>query len=747
MHMKLYKWIGWAAPALLTALFSASCGREPVLDIDSHDAGQALMIAPVLEDMQGTELRTRAILTNELKDNRYNENVVNRLDVFFFKSADDSFVKAYHIVTAGMQQETHGEKTGFLLTDDWSKHLALNTAYDVYIVANSTNETITTAETVTLASLKGCMLEDANIYQRYRQTADEKGTYSTTKAFLMNAKTSWTIRSNGTQQVGDSAIKLTRAAVKFLVSIKLSDTFAQRIREKGERYGQPSWKFINFNTVTAEVTDATAPEEKLVTRGSGAYLAFERTTAGTATADTVVTYAYPQSWSDAAIASDKAPALLISYPCDHGDGTAEAIHYYYIPLCPSSTTSTLANNLYKVDAVISSYGSYEAVTNNDVLLNYEVLPWGDPSEADIKATANDYLLASPTTYVFKGGPVGEFLSTKIKYYASGTVTIKDGSITAFYNDKNGDPQPVDASQYSIGTPANGEILIQSKVPTNGTMQQVEFTVKCGDKEQVVKFRHYPLDFITAEDGSYSTYLSTYPSNDKPTGWVTLGNSSTYSGSYYNDGHFCFLANEYNIFHAHTFYNGRVYNLNYDGQRGSVIEHLTNNQMYILQITSANDEYTVGKPRLAINSENVCSLQQSWWGGYEYPTLGTIDYCTSEDDVISPAFMLGSQLGAVLPVSDSKYAAMHCALYLEHSAGKDWTGWRLPTKQELQFMIDNQNTYPDAMIEVLSGEYYWTLDGGYGQYSGGSGGEATGSKYVRCVRDMSKEELDEINKFE
>ena len=110
-------------------------------------------------------------------------------------------------------------------------------------------------------------------------------------------------------------------------------------------------------------------------------------------------------------------------------------------------------------------------------------------------------------------------------------------------------------------------------------------------------------------------------------------------------------------------------------------------------------------------------------------------------------MLGSQLGAVRPVSDSKYAAMHCALYLEHSAGKDWTGWRLPTKQELQFMIDNQNTYPDAMIEVLGGEYYWTLDGGYGQYSGGSGGSITGSKYVRCVRDMSKEELDEINKFE
>lgn len=735
MHMKIYKWIGWAAPALLTALLSASCGREPVLDIDKQDAGQALMIAPVLEDMQGTELRTRAILTNELKDNRYNENVVNRLDVFFFKSADDSFVKAYHVVTAGAQQETHGEKTGFLLTDDWSKDLALNTAYDVYIVANSTNETITTAETVTLASLKGCMLEDANIYQRYRQTADEKGTYSTTKAFLMNAKTSWTISSNGTQQVGDSAIELTRAAVKFLVSIKLSDTFAQRIREKGERYGQPSWKFINFNTVTAEVTDATAPEEKLVTRGSGAYLAFERTTAGTATADTVVTYAYPQSWSDAAIASDKAPALLISYPCDHGAGTAEAIHYYYIPLCPSSTTSTLANNLYKVDAVISSYGSYEAVTNDDVLLNYEVLPWGASYSADIKATANDYLLASPTTYVFKGGTVGEFLSTKIKYYASGTVTIKDGSIKATYTDKNGDPQTVAASQYSIGTPANGEIVIQSKVPTNGTFQQVEFTVKCGDKEQVVKFRHYPLDFITAEDGAWCSY-----DDDNWAAFDVRGKS--YYGSYEYSDQFRFTNNStygYNNcpFTARVLQNGTLYVMNSNGQASTQLFTGINNRMYILQITSANDKYTIGRPNYTPKQGSVYNDDGQF--------VRNVSYKVSDDDVLSPAFMLASQLTRMMGIFAShENAAMHCALYKEVVNGKPFTGWRLPTKQEIAYMIETQKNNSGVMIEVLTGHYYWSLDGGAVENSSYTGGNAT---YTRCVRDMTKEELDLINEFE
>ena len=276
------------------------------------------------------------------------------------------------------------------------------------------------------------------------------------------------------------------------------------------------------------------------------------------------------------------------------------------------------------------------------------------------------------------------------------------------------------------------------MPTNGTFQQVEFTVQCGNKEQVVKFRHYPLDFITAEDGAYSTY--------NYTGWVTPDNGSNYNGSSVNgDGQFYFSSSMWNsIFDAHIFYNNIVYVLNADGTRGDQVNDtpLSNNQMYILQITSANDKYTVGKPTLNDHTENVYKPQGN------YSSLGTIHYSTSNDNVISPAFMLGSQLGAVRPVSNSKYAAMHCALYLEHSAGKDWTGWRLPTKQDLQFMIDNQNTYPDAMIEVLSGKYYWTLDGSYGYYPEGTGDSSeTGSKYVRCVRDVKPEELALINKFE
>ena len=727
---------------MLTALLSASCGTEPILEVNEK-AGDALMISPALLDMQGHTLRTRALSEDDLKDTQYNENKVNRLDVFFFKASDGTLAQAYHIETTG-SPESHGDVTGYLLSNDWSKdNLEKNVAYKIYIVANSTNVTVTEATSgVTLADLQALTVEDADIYKRFKNGAAATDvTYTASKAFLMNAQVDWTITESGTQLVSGDKITLTRAAVKFVMDVSLSPEFAARLTAAGEQYGAPSWKFVNFNKVSAEVPGGTVPAAALMTAGSSNYLEVEQGTGDQAGHFTVVTYAYPQTWT-AATMSETAPAIFLSFPSRPiGSPTAKpAYHYYYIPICSQSTTATVSNNLYKVNAVISSFGSSEVITSDPVNLNYEVMPWGSSYTADIEATATDYLLASPTTYVFKGGTVGEFLSTKIKYYASGTVTIKDGSIKATYTDKNGYPQTVAASQYSIGTPANGEIVIQSKVPTNGTFQQVEFTVKCGNKEQVVKFRHYPLDFITAEDGAYSTY--------NYTGWVTPNNRSDYNGSSVNSDNQFYFSKNSTIFDAHIYENNIVYVLNADGTRGNQVNDtpLRNNQMYILQITSANDKYTVGKPTLIDHTENVYKRQGNGYNA-NYSSLGTIDYYTSEDDVISPAFMLGSQLGAVRPVSNSKYAAMHCALYLEHSAGKDWTGWRLPTKQELQFMIDNQNTYPDAMIEVLSGKYYWTLDGGYGQYSGGSGGEAGGAKYVRCVRDVKPEELALINNFE
>ena len=92
-------------------------------------------------------------------------------------------------------------------------------------------------------------------------------------------------------------------------------------------------------------------------------------------------------------------------------------------------------------------------------------------------------------------------------------------------------------------------------------------------------------------------------------------------------------------------NGTSYTPN-DNFRG-----LNNNHMYVIQITAASNQFALGNPNLDNNYQ-------------------------SKDHVVSPAFMIASQLGAVIPFDDdsryqnynNKYgaqaAAWHCGRYME-----------------------------------------------------------------------------------
>ena len=163
-----------------------------------------------------------------------------------------------------------------------------------------------------------------------------------------------------------------------------------------------------------------------------------------------------------------------------------------------------------------------------------------------------------------------------------------------------------------------------------------------------------------------------------------------------------------------------------------VGHLTNNHMYVIQISSTSDEYILGRP--LVDS----ATQQSF------------------DQVVSPAFMIASQLGAVQPFDNGlgARAAEHCATYMEvgdDPARTRYTGWRLPTAEEISVIIKYQsgdvgNVHIDAryrvMAEVLSGASYWALNN-----TRIATGVGSGEGYVRCVRDLSADEIKKLNGFE
>lgn len=167
--------------------------------------------------------------------------------------------------------------------------------------------------------------------------------------------------------------------------------------------------------------------------------------------------------------------------------------------------------------------------------------------------------------------------------------------------------------------------------------------------------------------------------------------------------------------------------------------LDNNHMYVIQISSTSDKYVLGRPYVNQQTHQ------------------------SNDDVVSPAFMIASQLGAVTPfVGDrgAANAAEHCAHYLEVAKdGTRYSGWRLPTEKEIQVITGYQygniggvSIAEDyrVLTEVLGGYYYWSLSGEPVVANDGTHGTDYGSdtpSYLRCVRDLSAEEVERLNGFD
>ncbi len=190
----------------------------------------------------------------------------------------------------------------------------------------------------------------------------------------------------------------------------------------------------------------------------------------------------------------------------------------------------------------------------------------------------------------------------------------------------------------------------------------------------------------------------------------------------------------NKFNAHVFLNGTVHNIGSDRNNnayddGSEGARYNNNHMYVVQISSTSDKYVLGKPLV----------------GSDY---------RSQDQVVSPAFMIASQLGIVGTGWNSASAAEHCARYMEVADDRTrYSGWRLPTNDEIEVINSYQRgkfgsiTVPEedrVMAYVLKGSNYFNLSGGttpITEYTGNDG------NFLRCVRDLSAAEVERLNGFD
>ena len=693
--LNIYKNTTLALMALTMGLSLVGCAEDSEL---IYQGAQQLSVKPLILDNKVS----RATTASEAS---LNEDKLYNFNIKMFGEYNEC--KVDKTFTGGLKS---GEEK-VIAQNNWKvdNDLQEGNTYSVKSVANATGS--------------GDVQTDEDIWKPYDATGNSN------KMFLMSSIQDYQVTKEPTQTI---PVNLARAAAKIALTI--------HVDVEGYTAGQAKWQLKNYNaktTIFGSNTETELKDGEMVEAqgGSGEY--------------TVTTYSYATQWDD----DTKAPAIYLQVPLT-ADGNTE-INHYKIPVRDPKATGEDAkklnrNTIYTIDAKINNKGGSSEIgyiTTGKVV--YDVLPWSDGGTTDIDANTS-YLMVTPKvvymknvdkdmSVTYKSSSPVEIVSKKVYYIDNegNTVVYSEGyketiikkekvwvsGILGFgghyeYRVKEEIPfypypTKMELQNEKDGVNLGGKIAINSPIPQNRFSKYIVLTLENAEgKKATVKYKQSPL--IETQN-----FFGDYSSRSKD-GWAyrtaagqNVYNSYTYD---YNGG---YQAKYYENSYIRSFYDDTSF------------DNLKNNRMYIIQVSSTKDsKYNIAHPNIDKST------------GY------------TNDEVVSPAFMIASQLGAVRSTNfNQSRAKTHCETYREVKKENDkqviYDGWRLPTKTEIQFIVDfqqesyknNKGKTKQPIKPVLEGANYYTLN----NKTVATGVESGNEVFVRCVRDLTPAEVDELDK--
>lgn len=693
--LNIYKNTTLALMALTMGLSLVGCAEDSEL---IYQGAQQLSVKPLILDNKVS----RATTASEAS---LNEDKLYNFNIKMFGEYNEC--KVDKTFTGGLKS---GEEK-VIAQNNWKvdNDLQEGNTYSVKSVANATGS--------------GDVQTDEDIWKPYDATGNSN------KMFLMSSIQDYQVTKEPTQTI---PVNLARAAAKIALTI--------HVDVEGYTAGQAKWQLKNYNaktTIFGSNTETELKDGEMVEAqgGSGEY--------------TVTTYSYATQWDD----DTKAPAIYLQVPLT-ADGNTE-INHYKIPVRDPKATGEDAkklnrNTIYTIDAKINNKGGSSEIgyiTTGKVV--YDVLPWSDGGTTDIDANTS-YLMVTPKVVYMKNVDT----DMSVTYKSSSPVTIVSKKVYYIDNEGNTEvysegyketiikkekvwvsgilgfgghyeyrvkeeipfypyPTKMKLQNEKDGVNLGGKIAINSPIPQNRFSKYIVLTLENAEgKQATVKYKQSPL--IETQN-----FFGDYSSRSKD-GWAyrtaagqNVYNSYTYD---YNGG---YQAKYYENSYIRSFYDDTSF------------DNLKNNRMYIIQVSSTKDsKYNIAHPNIDKST------------GY------------TNDEVVSPAFMIASQLGAVRSTNfNQSRAKTHCETYREvkKENGKQvkYDGWRLPTKTEIQFIVDfqqesyknNKGKTKQPIKPVLEGANYYTLN----NETVATGVESGNEVFVRCVRDLTPAEVDELDK--
>ena len=709
----------------MTLLLLAACEADNAPFENNADGSNCVIL-----NLEASSVPIRATVEGNDK-----ENAVDHIDVFVFKTDTDNTLFHYERL-----QLTAANAGKAALTKKRSE-FDIDAFYKVYIVANSTITDFATVKS--LDDLKGKIQEDKAIHLTGLDNLQNVPQY-----FLMDgiAKASSTSADN-TVILNDGMlannteleVDLKRAAAKIIVHMKKGTQvqFSTKPGQDGALY------YMRNLPYSSTVLSGVGNDAKLRTSQPISTKYFDWKTEEI----TITAYAYAHHWENGSL--EKEPRLIVNIPLT------------YTPKDPQSKAEILTNSYYQIpvsrDQLLERNTCYETT----VTIN---APGGsDPSEPlklePINYTVNEWI-GKPIN--IGGETVNLAYLTLNKYdmemhnltddntleFASSS-NVKAKITKVWYIDKFGQEKTLsqvrtNPNQWSESNGKNlceititpdenitGNIHVHGTVPENNTIRYITFELTNEDNiTRTVTVAQYPLEYITNIQGWYSYRMDFEGTNYEKgeNSHYTCATSYTKSTDKWS-----FSTEDYNSFFgskvAYVQGNGtsslKYYYYYYSRWSGSWnkkettenLSSLNNARMYHVRITATSGEYTLGRPRMIDGKTD---------GGKDNEVL------------VSPSFMIASQLGAVNSnaCKSVEMAASHCKQYVETYKDKEGKvhhvkGWRLPTKAEVAIIMKFQKK-EDAIDVVLSGNQYWCASGCV-KTSTGEIISSTGSP-VRCIRD-------------
>lgn len=628
-----------------------------------------------------------------------------------------------------------------------------NESYWVYLIANSTADvSIFEDENFTLTSLNALKQEDKDIHMTGLASAT-----GVPQTFLMDGvaypkgeqepATVKMVVLNSGDKTNDTELQtvLRRAAAKIVVNIKSGEHVQF---DNGPQTYHAGYYLRNMPYSTSVIKPAMMDKDdaELMTPelNNGGYFKW------TPSVITVTAYAYAHVWDNASTL-EKEVRLIVNIPMNYLPDNATEWKfldnsYYQIPV--STKKELNRNTCYEVNVTVDAPGGSNP--SKPVLLkdiSYSVRDWdeerinvGGDTDRPVYLTLNEYememhnMADDNTTLEFASSSEVTATIDRVYYIdkfgqEKELTQITNGSADEWGENIGSDYRPNWKNRCIIKiTPdenITGKIQVHGDVPGNNAVRYIIFTVENEEGiKREVKVAQYPLEYITNIQGWYS-----YRSDFGGTTWENYRDPSQKRVSAYNydsrNDTWSYSATRYGNDYIFTSKVAEEIETGSNRGKSSIsyyyynrwqtslstneIWNAGNARMYHVQITASSGDYTLGQPRI---------------------TNGKTDPGEDNAELVSPSFMIASQLGAVFSISDEEMAASHCREYVEVAQdGTVYDDWRLPTRAELEIIMEFQYKENAAMDEVLAGPSYWSASGLV--YNNKGSGTA---KTIRCIRD-------------